>query len=292
MSAGGRNGGAMSDVHKQVVRHYSHGGLLERIIEGLEALGKPLDALTHEDLAPADEFHSQGRAATRALAELGEIPRDARVLDVGSGLGGSARYLAATYGCDVTGIDLTPEFCEVATELSQRVGMADRTRFRVGDALALPFEAGAFDLVWTIQMQMNIPDKARLYGEIARVLRSGGRFVCQEVCAGNGEPLEFPVPWATDPADSHLVSPHEMRTLIAAAGLRETAWADFTAEAAAWRKAQVARMSAPDAAPATAPPLSIQLVLGPDAKSKLANSGLNAERGRIRSVKGVFDKPA
>jgi SAM-dependent methyltransferase len=279
-----------SDVH---VRHYSHGDLLARILAGLEALGKPLDALTHEDLAPADEFHSQGRMATKALAGLAEIPRGARVLDVGSGLGGPARYLAAAFGCDVTGVDLTPEFCAVANELSRRVGMDDRTRFRVGDALELPCDDGAFDVVWTIQMQMNVADKARLYREFARALRPGGRFVCQEVCAGNGEPLDYPVPWAAEPAHSHLATPEAMRALILAAGLREMVWRDITEETVAWRKALVAKMHADGAAAGQGPPpLGIHLVLGRNAREKMANSGGNAELGRIRSVQGVFAKPA
>lgn len=283
----------MSATNDGLRRHYEHGGLLERILAGLQAAGKELSSLTHEDLAPVDEFHSQGRAATKALAELGQVPRGARVLDLGSGLGGPARYLAAEFDCDVVGIDLTPEFCEVASALSERVGLGERTRFRVGDATNLPLEEATFDLVWTIQMQMNVDDKAHLYAEVARVLRPGGRFVCQEVCLGNGEPLEYPVPWATTPAQSFLVAPDAMRALINAAGLLDVVWRDITEEAIAWRKAQVAKMHAASGKPSPeTPPLGIHLVMGPDAKTKLANSGGNAERGRIRSIQGVFDKPS
>ena len=283
----------MRTTNEDIRRHYEHGGLLERILAGLEAAGKDLDTLTHEDLAPADEFHSQGRTATRALAELGQVPQGGRVLDLGSGLGGPARFLAATFDCDVTGIDLTPEFCAVANALSERVGLSDRTRFQVGDATILPFEDASFDVAWTIQMQMNVADKGRLYAEVARLLRPGGRFLCQEVCLGDGEPLEYPVPWATIEANSFLVDPEGMRELIHPAGLREVVWRDITAEATAWRKAQVAKMQVDRAtAEQGMPPLGMHLVMGPDAKTKLANSGRNAELGRIRSVQGVFDKPA
>ena len=283
----------MSATIDDLLRHYAHGGLLERILAGLEAAGKELSALTHEDLAPADEFHSQGRTATKALAQLGQVPRGAHLLDLGSGLGGPARYLAAEFDCDVVGIDLTPEFCEVASALSERVGLGKRTGFQVGDATNLPFDDAEFDLVWTIQMQMNVENKARLYAEVARVLRAGGRFVCQEVCLGNGEPLDYPVPWATTPAQSYLVAPDAMRALIHAAGLRELVWRDITDEAIVWRKAQVAKMQAGAGAPSSETPrLGPHLVMGPDAKTKLANSGGNAERGRIRSIQGVFDKPA
>src|SRR6185503_18468830 len=133
-------------MSEDIQSHYSQGGLLERILAGLKSLGKDVAALTHEDLAPADEFHSNGRAATRALAELARIPAGSRVLDVGSGLGGPARFLAATCGCDVTGIDLTPEFCAVANELTRLTNLDDRTRFQVGNALELPFRDASFDV--------------------------------------------------------------------------------------------------------------------------------------------------
>src|SRR5262245_60114047 len=269
--------------------HYEQSGLLERILAGLKALGRNLDALTHEDLAPADEFHSNGRAATRSLAELAEIPARSRVLDVGSGLGGPARFLAATYGCEVTGIDLTPEFCSVANELSRLAGLADRTRFDVANALELPFPASSFDVVWTIQMQMNIEDKRRLYAGLARVLKPGGRFACQEICEGNGQPLDLPVPWASRPEHSHLAAPDALRRLIREAGLRERAWRDVTQELVAARRAQQAKSGG---GPVALPPLGMHLVLGELAPVKMANSARAAETGRVVFIQGVFEKPA
>lgn len=270
---------------EEIRLHYGQTGLLERILAGLNSLGKDLNRLTHEDLAPADEFHSQGRAATRALAALAQIPQAARVLDVGSGLGGPARYLAAVYRCEVTGLDLTPEFCAVANELSRLAGLADRTHFQAGDALELPFAASQFDVVWTIQMQMNIADKRRLYAGIARVLRPGGLFVCQEICAGSGEPLDLPVPWASRSGQSHLADPESLRGLVRDAGLRERAWRDITQEIIAARKAQQAGAQA-----GAFPPLGMHLVLGEQASAKMANSARNADAGRIVFIQGVFEK--
>jgi SAM-dependent methyltransferase len=275
----------MNATGADIQRHYEQDGLLERILAGLKSLGKDPNHLTHEDLAPADEFHSQGRTATRALAALAQIPQASRVLDVGSGLGGPARYLAAVYRCDVTGIDLTPEFCAVANELSRLTGLADRTRFQAGDALEFPFADSQFDVVWTIQMQMNIADKRRLYGGVGRVLRPGGQFVCQEICAGNGEPLDLPVPWASRPEHSHLVPPETLRGLIRDAGLRESAWRDITQDIVAARKAQQAGALA-----GAFPPLGMHLVLGEQASSKIANSARNADAGRIVFIQGVFEK--
>ena len=281
----------MGQLHEEMLRHYEQGGLLQRILEGLKALGKDLDVLTHEDLAPADEFHSAGRSATRALAELARIPQGSRVLDVGSGLGGPARYLAATLGCDVTGIDLTPDFCAVANALSRMTRLSDRTRFQVGDALELPFVESSFDVVWTIQMQMNIEDKRRLYSGIARVLRPRGLFVCQDICAGNGEPIELPVPWASRPEQSHLADTESLRGLVRGAGMRERAWREITADIVAARKAQQAKTQASGVSGASAlPPLGMHLVLGDQAAVKMSNSARNTDAGRTVFVQGVFEK--
>lgn len=161
----------MTADERSVQAHYRTEGLLDRILAGLRAAGMDPEAPTVDDLAPADEFHSLGRVATKDLAELAALKPGTRVLDVGSGLGGPARFLATTYSCDVTGIDLMPEFCTVATELSRLTRLTERTRFRQGNALALPFDEGTFDYVWTIQTQMNIAAKRQFYGEIMRVLR-------------------------------------------------------------------------------------------------------------------------
>jgi SAM-dependent methyltransferase len=271
--------------------HYDQAGLLERILAGLKALGKDLDSLTHEDLAPADEFHSQGRTATRALAELAQIPPGSRVLDVGSGLGGPARYLAATRNCNVTGIDLTPEFCAVANELSRLTRLADRTRFQVGDALELPFEDAQFDVVWTIQMQMNIQDKRRLYAGFARVLKPGGLCGGPQIGAGTGPPLDLPVPWASLPEQSHLSDSESLGGLVRGAGLRERVWRDITQEVVAARKAQQAQAQASGGGgPGAFPPLGMHLVLGDQAAAKMSNSAGNTDAGRIVFIQGVFDK--
>ena len=278
----------MQPSESEIQSHYSQGGLLERILSALRTAGKDVDALTVDELSPVDEFHSRGRAATQELAKLAAFAKGTRVLDVGSGLGGPARYLAATCGCDVTGIDLQPEFCEVANELSRRSGMAGLTRFQQANALELPFPDASFDAAWTIQMQMNIADKRRFYAEIARVLRPGGRFAFQEICGGNDEPLHYPVPWATCPEHSHLIAPEPLRALLGQVGLREEVWRDITAETIAWRKAQAAKMGQGRGAAA---PLGMHLVLGEQAQAKMANSARNAEEGRIGSVVGIFAKP-
>jgi len=270
---------------RSVQAHYRTVGLLDRIVAGLREAGKDPGAPTVDDLAPADEFHSVGRVATKDLAALAALKPGTRVLDVGSGLGGPARFLAATYGCDVTGIDLMPEFCTVATELSRLTRLTERTRFQQGNALALPFDEGAFDCVWTIQTQMNIAEKRQLYGEIARVLRAGGQFVFQDICAGNGRPLEFPVPWASEAGQSHLIPPEDLRMLLGKLGLKELIFRDVSATVLAWQDAN--RPSA-----GTPPPLGMHLVLGERHAEKRGNSSRALRDGRIVYVQGVFLKPA
>jgi ubiquinone/menaquinone biosynthesis C-methylase UbiE len=269
------------DDERSVQDHYRRTALLDRILGGLRDAGKNPDAPTVEDLAPADEFHSLGRIATKELAAIAALAAGTRVLDVGSGLGGPARYLASSCGCDVTGIDLMPEFCEVANELSRRAGLGERTRFRPGNALELPFADGAFDCAWTIQAQMNIADKRRFYAEIARVVRPGGTFVFQDICGGDGRPLDFPVPWASEAIHSHLIAPEDLRALLAAAGLREHTFRDVTAPILAWQEANRPPAGAP-------PPLGMHIVLGERHAEKRANSSRALRDGRIAYVQGVF----
>ncbi len=276
----------MSFDEDSIQQHYGSEGLLERILAGLKAAGKNPAAPTPADLAPADEFHSLGRVATRDLAEFAALRPGTRVLDVGSGLGGPARFLASECGCDVTGVDLMVDFCAVANELSRRTGLSERTRFQSGNALELPFDDGAFDCVWTIQVQMNIADKPRFYGEIARVLRSGGRLVFQDICAGNLQPLDFPTPWATTQDQSHLLTSDALCEVIEETGLRRQQFRDVTAEIIAWQQANVP-------APGSAlPALGMHLVMGPLHAEKRANSGRALRDGRMVYVQGSFEKPA
>ena len=128
----------MSDHAEDVERHYGRGGLIDRILAALQAAGKDTDRLTPDDLAAVDEFHSRRRLATEELAAMLAPGRGDRLLDVGSGLGGPARYLASVCGCQVSGVDLTTEFVETATELARRMGLSGQVDFRQGSALALP----------------------------------------------------------------------------------------------------------------------------------------------------------
>src|SRR6266851_495937 len=215
---------------KMIDAYWGRAGIGQAILDALVALGKDLDALTVDDLAALDQFHGGGKPATVRLARLAALRPDARVLDVGGGLGGPARTLAAGFGCRVTSIDLTPTYVEAARMLTARLKLGDRVTHEVGNALALPFAAAAFDVVWTQNSGMNIEAKATLYSSFHRVLRPGGWLVMQEPMAGPVDPPIYPLMWARDPGSSFLRRPPEMLALIEDAGFTARAWDDVTAE--------------------------------------------------------------
>lgn len=225
-------------------QHYGRSGLGDAILDALTAAGKDIDRLTPDDLAPIDEFHTRGRTATVELARLLSLTETASVLDLGCGIGGPSRYLATTFGCRVIGLDLAPEFCRVAAMLAERTGLADKVEYRQGDALAMPFADESFDVVWSQNVVMNIADRDRLYREIRRVLRPGGRYAFADVVAGSGTP-HFPLPWAREPSASFLLTRDATCAALAAAGLRVADLNDQTADAIAQQTARTQAMGSP-----------------------------------------------
>lgn len=262
--------------------HYHQPHLIRSILAALVEGGLDPDHLGREDLVGCDEFHIRGREATVELATLAGVEAGHRVLDLGCGIGGPARLLAAEYGCRVTGLDLIPGYCEAAAELTRRVGLSDLVDFQAGDMRDMPFADESFDRVWSQHTMMNIPDKAALAAEVKRVLRAGGKFVFYEVCAGSGEPVHLPAPWASDPGDSHLVGASGLRQHLTEAGLREEHWQDRTVEAIAWLDNPVPRK------PGAARRPGLGLLMGPSAREKGRNLARNLRENRITVVQGVY----
>src|SRR5579872_4001378 len=208
--------------------HYGRGGLLERIEAALRANGEAVDKFAVEALYPLDQLHSRQLTATKEhLARL-QLDESKHVLDIGSGIGGPARYMAATFGCRVTGIDLTEEFVAVARELTRRCGLAELVTYERADALAMPFADQSFDAGSCLHVAMNIADKRRLLGETGRVLRRGGRLVWSVVVLGSVRAPHYPVPWSRDASASFIVPPDELRAAFADAGLAVIEWNDET----------------------------------------------------------------
>ena len=265
-----------------VESHYTRGTLLDEILAGLAAAGKTLEALRADDLAPVDEFHIRGRESTVQLANRIALSADISVLDVGCGLGGSARFLASTYGCAVTGVDLTAEYIDAGNALSARVGLADRVTLRQGSALDLPFPDASFDIVWTEHVQMNIADKHAFYTSLARVLRPNGRLAFHDVFQGPGGVPHYPVPWANEPSLSHLVPPEDAAAVLRDVGLTVISWDDVTAVSKAWFDAMAERMATTGPAP-----LGLHLVMGTSFPTKFANMRRNVTERRLVVVQAV-----
>ena len=277
-----------STYERAIDGQYGTPDLLATIADAYENAGKEFDALTRNDIASFDEFHIRGREATRELADRAGLESDMRVLDVGSGVGGPARTIAAEYDCNVVGVDLVGEYVDVATDLTERVGLGDCVTFHQGNALDLPFDDESFDTVWLQHVSMNVADKQELLTEVGRVLRSGGMLALYEICAGPAGSPHFPVPWADDDSLSFLASSDELATSAVECGFSERFWTDVTAESLEWFRGVLEAMaSRPDDAPT---PLGLDLLMGERTPVKIGNVVRNLEEDRIEVVQGVFER--
>lgn len=274
-----------------LVDHYGNQPIVARIDAALAELGVDPQAPSLESLKPVDEFHTGGIEATKALLDPLGISADTRVLDIGCGIGGTARYIAHSYGAQVTGVDLTPDYVAAATDLTQRVGLADLASFHLGSALALPVDAAAFDLVTMFHVGMNIADKPGLFGEVARVLAPGGRFALFDVMLGDGggtgsAEIGFPVPWSPDAAHSFVVAPSAYRDSGRGAGLdliHECDRGDFARDffARAMKATQENGV----------PPVGLHLLMGQEAGARYGNAIAAANDHVTAPWEMVFRKP-
>ena len=260
--------------------HYSARDIEARILAALRAAGlNPEQRLSPEQLGALDHFHTGGLRASRDLLELAQIRAEDRVLDIGAGLAGPARLLASARGCRVDCLEMSSDFCAGAALLNRLTGLDDRIEMHKGSALALPFPDDTFDVVWMQNVGMNIADKRKLYAEIHRVLKPGGRFAFQEMAAGKTATSYFPLPWATDPGDNFLVSAEEMRSLLGKSGfiadlLEDTSDAHMSGTAA-------------NATPAAPGQLGLAVYVD-NLAQKAANARRSLEEGQVRLVRGVF----
>jgi len=241
-----------------IVDNYSSGELLNSIRQGVTALGKTTDTLTLDDLAPVEEFHIGGRQATGDLLDQINLGPQDHLLDIGCGIGGTSRFVAATYGAKVDGIDLTPEFVETGTEICNWLKLQDLVTLKVANALDNGFADNSFDAACMLHVGMNIADKPALFTEIGRVLRPGGRFALYDVMKNDDGARAYPVPWATDPDMCAISSLQDYQDGLARAGFEITSVRDRTEVASAF----FARLKKNMQASAGPPPIGLHLLYG------------------------------
>ena len=276
----------MTNDADAVRQRYAMNGILDRVIAFLRERGIDPERPTYQDFFPFDQLHGRGVEATREHIERAGINATMHVLDLGCGVGGCSRVIVATCGCRVTAIDLTPQYIEVARELTGRCGMANQIEFREANALALPFADGTFDHVWCHNVTMNIPDKKKLASEVTRVLKSGGRFSCSEVGQGPGGALIFPLPWATDASASFVVTPAVMRQALEEGGLRIKEEIDLSDAILASLKEMRARAERGE------PSLNaIHVILGDDFSERIKNMSRCAMESRSVEHFILAEKP-
>ena len=272
----------MTDTTTKVREHYSALGLVERIQSALAAIipgeGR---LLTSAQLAPLDQFHTRGILATAELAAAAGLEPSTRVLDIGCGIGGPARYLAATFGCKVTGVDLSPGFIDAARYLTARCGLSDRASFQQGDALHLPFENASFDTVFLQHVAMNIEDRGALYAEIRRILPAAGRLATFDLVLRDGG-VVYPVPWARDASTSFLLTGDATRAALEQAGFQPLFWRDDTLVALDWFQAAMA--GPPPGA------LNLGMVMGRDFPTLAANLARNLRENRLGVLSAVLTR--
>jgi SAM-dependent methyltransferase len=275
------------EIETEVTRHYGSAGIAARVLAALREVHGADAPVTVDGLAPLDQFHGRGPSATRELAALLQPQKGERLLDIGSGIGGPARWFAAKFDCRVTGVDLTPEFCEAAEALNAATGLTDRVRILRGSALALPVPDGAFDAAYSQNVIMNIADKALFYREAFRALRPGGRLALANLCAGQGGEPYYPVPWATTRETSFLATTDEMRADLRAAGFEIADFRDTTAAAIEGQRRQRERLG-----PGEPPPrVAADIILGARSREMQRNTLRNTEEGRVAIVEALVRKP-
>jgi SAM-dependent methyltransferase len=270
-----------------VARHYGSGGIAERVIGALRQAKGPDAPLTPENLAPFDHFHGRGVVATEELAASLKPQPGEHLLDIGSGIGGPARWFAAKFACRVTGVDLTPDFCAAAEALNAATGLAGRVTIIEGSALALPVPDASFDAAYSQNVIMNIADKKQFYREAFRALRPVGRLALSNLCAGPaGEPY-FPVPWATTRDTSFLSDPEEMRADLLAVGFDIVSFRDITEAMREVQRRTRERLERGDM-----PRIAVDIIMGERAREMQVNSGRSIEDGRGIAIEALVRKPA
>ena len=274
----------------RIQKNYTIDSMLDRIKRALEKAGFGSAPVKWSDLVMFDQFHVRGLEATKEMAESLELTSGQKILDVGCGLGGPARYLAALYDVHITGVDITPDFVEISDYLSIRAGLADKLTFQQGDATELPFKDEEFDIAYTQHVAMNIENKLKLYQEVHRVLKKSGQFAIYDAIKGNDQPVIYPTPWAREEAISFLATEQEMSEMLSNASFKTISFTDKTDIAKGWfqelrqqREQQQQSQQPPN-------PLNPIAILGSEMALAIGNFAKNVLEGRVRVVQYIVEK--
>jgi cyclopropane fatty-acyl-phospholipid synthase-like methyltransferase len=273
-------------IETDVAQHYGNAGIAERILAALREANGPDAPITVEALSVLDHFHGRGIVATQELIELLKPEPGEHILDIGSGIGGPARWFAAHCGVRVTGVDLTPEFCAAAEVLNRATGLADRITIKNGSALALPVPDNNFDRAYSQNVIMNIADKRQFYREAFRALRPGGVLALSNLCLGQGGAVTYPVPWAETAATSFLVPREEMEAELRGAGFELLSFRDTSAEILPTQRRNRERLER-DGLGA----LGTHLIMGERLREMQINSSRNLEEGTVATIEALVRKP-
>jgi len=231
----------MNDAQKTgVIKFYdAHPINEDEILTKVAARGVSLDALTEDDLKDFDQDHYGGINALDALADIAGIRGAHHVLDVCSGLGGPARWLAFRRGCRVTGLDFTASRVESAKRLSQRVRLDHLVDFVHGDATAMPLQASRYDAVIGQESWLHIPDKSALISECARVLKSGGTIGFTDIVAKSRLDSSTEARLAAEMHTSHIATAKTYVALLEKSGCAVEVQDDLSGE---WKRLLVDRL--------------------------------------------------
>ncbi len=233
-----------------------------------------------------------GLLPTQRLAERAGVKKGDRVLDAGCGMGGPARYLARTYDCEVTGIDVTGPYLETAHLLNEVTGLSDKVTLHKADVTDIPFDNESFDVVWTQHAAQSIPDKQVFFTELFRVLKPGRKAVIHDMFRGPGSPVHFPAFWGPDDSVSFLSTDEEMRSLFADAGFKVVHWLDTTAEARAANAAMHDEGAKMELEEETIEGLDIFLLFGEETMVLATNSVKDMDVGSVGLFEAVLERPA